>query len=467
MKGKFVSFTLLLATILMFASCLNTDEDEVTYYNDTAITSFSLGTINQTVHTTKKNSDEDSTYTTTFDGSAYNLFIDQRNGEIYNVDSLPCGADISKVVVTVSTKNSGIATIKNVDSDTLKYISSTDSLDFSTPRTLFVYAQSMQSRRKYTVTLNVHKEVGDTLIWREKTANAELGTLQGMKALMAGKLFVVGKQGDKTAVYATDDAESWTLASTLSAADAYKSCITDGESLYVVIDGKLMKSENGATWTEVAAVEGTIAKLLGAARNNLYALGTDRKILVSNDHGATWTNDKMEDNADLSLVPDENVSMVTLPLKTNENMYKVVLVGGSTADNGTTEQVWTKIVDESNDGHSFEWTSLSRESNRYAAPRLAGFTAFAYDDGIAALGGNGEGGNTTTAFKQFYFSQDNGITWKSHSEMILPKNFANDCDPSSFAITADSANRIWIVSGTSGKVWCGRINRLGWARQDK
>lgn len=467
MKGKFVSFTLLLATILMFASCLNSNEDEVTFYNDTAITSFSLGTINQTVHATKKNSDEDSTYTTTFDGSAYSLYIDQRKGLIYNVDSLPCGADISKVVVTVGTKNSGIATIKNVDSDTVKYISSTDSLDFTTPRTLYVYAQSMQSRRQYTVTLNVHKEVGDTMIWHEKPACTELGTLQGMKALVAGKLFVVGKQGDKTAVYASTDAESWALASTLSNADAYKGCITNGSSLYAMVDGKLMKSEDGAAWTEVATVGNTITKLLGAARSSLYALGTDRKIKVSNDHGATWTDDKMEENADLSLVPDENVSMVTLPLKTNDNMYKVVLVGASTADNGTTEQVWTKIVDESNDGHSFEWTSLSQESNRYAAPRLAGFTAFAYDGGIAALGGSGEGGNTTTAFKQFYFSQDNGITWKSHKEMIFPKNFTTDCDPTSFAITADSANRIWIVSGTNGKVWCGRINRLGWARQEK
>ncbi len=466
MKGKYLSFTLLLATILLFASCLGSDEDEVTYYGDTAITSFSLGTINQTVHTTKKYSDEDSTYTTTFDGSAYTLYIDQLNGLIYNVDSLPCGADVSKVVITVGTKNSGVATIKNVDSDTLKYVSSTDSLDFTTPRTMYVYAQNMQSRRKYEVTINVHKEIGDTLIWHEKSACAELGALNGMKIMESNSLlFAIGQQDAKTAIYASEDGESWTLKSRLSDANAYKGVITNGTSLYAYTDGKIIKSDDGCSWTDVASSD-AISRLLGASRNALYALGTDRKIMISKDGGSTWTADNMEDNADLTLVPDENISMITLPVKTNDNMYKVVLIGSSTQDATPTEKVWTKIIDESGDNHTFEWTFLPQENNRYAAPQLAGFTAFGYDGGIAALGGNGENGSTATAFSQFYFSQDEGITWKSHTQMILPKNFQSECNANNFAVTADHANRIWIVSGTNGKIWCGRINRLGWERQD-
>lgn len=466
MKGKYLSFTLLLATILLFASCLGSDEDEVTYYGDTAITSFSLGTINQTVHTTKKYSDEDSTYTTTFDGSAYTLYIDQLNGLIYNVDSLPCGADVSKVVITVGTKNSGVATIKNVDSDTLKYVSSTDSLDFTTPRTMYVYAQNMQSRRKYEVTINVHKEIGDTLIWHEKSACAELGALNGMKIMESNSLlFAIGQQDAKTAIYASEDGESWILKSRLSDANAYKGVITNGTSLYAYTDGKIIKSDDGCSWTDVASSD-AISRLLGASRNALYALGTDRKIMISKDGGSTWTADNMEDNADLTLVPDENISMITLPVKTNDNMYKVVLIGSNTQDATPTEKVWTKIIDESGDNHTFEWTFLPQENNRYAAPQLAGFTAFGYDGGIAALGGNGENGSTATAFSQFYFSQDEGITWKSHTQMILPKNFQSECNANNFAVTADHANRIWIVSGTSGKIWCGRINRLGWERQD-
>ncbi len=466
MKGKFLSFTLLLATILLFASCLGSDQDEVTYYGDTAITSFSLGTINQTVHTTKKYSDEDSTYTTTFDGSAYSLYIDQLNGLIYNADSLPCGADVSKLVITVGTKNSGVAVIKNVDNDSLKYVSSTDSLDFTTPRTMYVYAQNMQSGRKYEVTINVHKEIGDTLIWHEKSASTELGALNAMRLMENNNvLFAVGQQDDKTAIYATEDGDSWTLKSTLASADAYKGVITSGTTFYVYMDGKIMKSEDGCTWTEVATNDG-ISRLLGASRNAIYALGTDHKIFVSTDGGSTWTADNMEDNADLSLVPDEDISMITMPVKTNDNMYKVVLIGKCSNDAAPTEKVWTKIINESGDNHAFEWTFLPQEGNRYVAPQLAGFTAFGYDGGIAALGGNGENGSTATAFSQFYFSQDEGITWKSHTQMILPKNFESECNADNFAITADHANRIWIVSGTNGKVWCGRINRLGWARQD-
>lgn len=463
MKGKFLSFTLLLATILLFASCLDSNQDEVTYYSDTAITSFTLGTINQTVHTTKKNSDEDSTYTTTFDGSAYNLFIDQLNGKVYNVDSLPCGADLSKVVVTVGTKNGGIAVIKSVDNDTLKYISSSDSLDFTTERTLYVYAQNMQSRRKYVVTLCAHQEIGDTLIWHAKNSSAELAALQGMKALEGNNgLFVAGTKDNATKVYFTEDGNSWTEKSTLASAEAYKGIITDKSTLYVYTDGKVLKSnEDGSAWTEVAATT-DIVRLLGAAKGNLYALGANGKIKKSADNGATWADDDMEDNADLTLVPNENVSMIVMPSKTNNDIYKVVLIGTSTADATATEKVWTKTVDEKDPSHAAEWTYLTQEGNRYAAPRTANFTAFAYDGGIAALSGEGEGGSNAEAFKQFYFSNDEGITWKSHSQMILPKNFKSDCDASCFAITSDSANRIWIVSGTNGKVWCGRINRLGW-----
>ena len=473
MKGKFLSFTLLLATVLLFASCLDSDQDEVTYYNDTAITSFSLGTINQTKHTTKKNSDEDSTYTTTFDGSAYTLYIDHLNGKIYNADSLPCGADLSKVVVTVGTKNSGVPvmrTLKTKDEggDTLKYVNSTDSLDFTSERVVYVYAQSMQSRRMYTVQLNVHKEVGDTMIWRAKEASADLAALGGMKAVTVGeKLFVAGEKDGKTIVYTTADGDTWNEVSglKLAAADAYKGVVASESALYVYTSGKVMKSADGSSWTETASTA-EITKLLGACRGHVYALGADRKIKVSDNDGATWADDAMEPNANLQLVPDEATSLNIVSLKTNADLYKLVLVGKSTADATATEKVWTKIVDASDASRSFEWTYLPQEDNRYVAPLLSNFTAFAYDGGIAALGGKGENGSSEEPFSQFYYSYDNGITWKSHSQMILPKNFKSECDADNFAVTADSANRIWIVSGTNGKVWCGRINRLGWKRQD-
>ena len=92
---------LLMAMALLMASCLKDDNDnDYTYYNDTAITAFSLGTINQYV-SSKTASGNDTTIKTTLVGSKYRFFIDQQNDSIYNPDSLPCFSDVKQVLATI------------------------------------------------------------------------------------------------------------------------------------------------------------------------------------------------------------------------------------------------------------------------------------------------------------------------------------------------------------------------------
>ena len=43
MRSKIIAFALLVITVCSMSSCLNDDNTEVTFYDDTAITSFSLG----------------------------------------------------------------------------------------------------------------------------------------------------------------------------------------------------------------------------------------------------------------------------------------------------------------------------------------------------------------------------------------------------------------------------------------
>ena len=54
MKIKFTSLVVLLSAVWMLSSCLGSDDDnsEYSYYKDTAISTFTLGTLNRTVHTT-------------------------------------------------------------------------------------------------------------------------------------------------------------------------------------------------------------------------------------------------------------------------------------------------------------------------------------------------------------------------------------------------------------------------------
>lgn len=156
---------------LMMTSCLNSDDSsEITYYNDTAITAFYLTTVNRYVHTTSK-SGKDSIYKKTLSDPVI-FHIDQYNKKIYNTDSLFGDCDLSHVIATISTMNSGVLAIKGIDNDTLYTYRSSDSIDFTKPREIRVYAQDGSSYRAYQVTVNKHQAETGKLLWEQMPAGS-------------------------------------------------------------------------------------------------------------------------------------------------------------------------------------------------------------------------------------------------------------------------------------------------------
>ncbi len=150
----------LLLAVCMLTSCLKgNDGDEVSMYADAAVTSFTLGTMNRYTYVTRKTTGvKDSLVKTTYTGSNYKMNIDQNRCLIYNSKPLPNGTDVAHVLVSVGTKNSGVATLKSLTGDTLRYISSTDSIDFSQPRVICVISTDGTHRREYTVSLTVEQD---------------------------------------------------------------------------------------------------------------------------------------------------------------------------------------------------------------------------------------------------------------------------------------------------------------------
>ena len=163
-------FALIMGALLM-TSCLKSDDSsEIIYYNDTAITDFTLTTVNRYVHTISK-SGKDSVYKKTL-SEPVEFNIDQYKRLIYNTDSLYADTDLKHVLISITTKNSGVAVIKSLTSDSLKTILSTDSLDFSQPREIRVYAQSGNVYRTYQVTLNKHQVSTNKLMWEQMPADS-------------------------------------------------------------------------------------------------------------------------------------------------------------------------------------------------------------------------------------------------------------------------------------------------------
>ena len=158
--------SMMLISVIIMASCISSNSNsETTLYDDAAITAFTLGTLNRYLHTTSSTGG-DSIYKTTLTGSNYKFSIDQMSRTIYNADSLPVGTDVEHIICTLTTKNNGVAVIKDTDSDTLRYYSSTDSIDFTQPRQFLVYSSDGTGYNSYTIKINVHQEEAETFKWQ-------------------------------------------------------------------------------------------------------------------------------------------------------------------------------------------------------------------------------------------------------------------------------------------------------------
>ena len=113
MKRKFLAFVVLLAATLSLSSCLSSDDDtNVEYTHDTAITAFSLGSLDRY---TKTAAGKDTLLKSNVTGSNYKFYIDQATRQIYNPDSLPCGVRDTAVLATITSKNSSPILLMDID----------------------------------------------------------------------------------------------------------------------------------------------------------------------------------------------------------------------------------------------------------------------------------------------------------------------------------------------------------------
>lgn len=148
MRIKFLSVIMsFLLMSIAISSCLNSD-DNYEYSSDATIRAFGLDTIKKGIY--------------------YKFTIDQLKREIYNVDSLPVGSDTIIDKILIDTLNV-TGWVTSGLQDTL-FNNLTDSVDLREPITLKVHAADRVTTREYKITVNVHKQDPDSLIWREMSS---------------------------------------------------------------------------------------------------------------------------------------------------------------------------------------------------------------------------------------------------------------------------------------------------------
>lgn len=466
MRKYLLSIATMMVALCSLTSCLG-DGDEYIYSDDAAITSFKLGTV-YTYHTAKKKDGTDSIYKRTLDAASYTFYIDHKKGEIWNPDSLPVTANAKAVLCTVTAKNGGSVSIKSMTSDSLNAYKSGDSINFTQPREFYVHSMSGAGSRKYTVRVNVHKEIGDTCVWTKVSeANSTVAGLSKMKALNVGEtIYLYGVEGGSVKLFTTaiNDGANWNevVTTPVLTAEALKSMIVvDGNQFYTLSDGKVLTSADGASWAEVST-SASLKQLIATSAGTIYALNTDGQIVSSADGGAEWTVEALDEDA--SLLPTEGVVGATHPIATNSNTEKVVILGSRDASvypGDAYSMVWSKVNEysASSRNHAWSFTETSIE-NKYKAPRADSWQVVNYDgNNFKAVYADG------TGISAIYNSGDDGITWQKDTKMTMPS--ALKVTNGAFAFVADSNKSIWVICGGTGQVWKTRINRLVWKEEQK
>ena len=313
MKKKLYTIAVLLALAIAVTSCLGNSEDsEITVYDDTAISSFAFSAVNRYVHTTSK-SGGDSVYLSKLTVANYPFTIDQYQRKIYNADSLPADCDLKHILVTATaTSYSGTITVKSATSDSLAYYNSSDSLDFSTVREFRVFNNTGERYRAYQVQVNVKsRPESSTLVWTQMPE----GTVMPVTP-MAGWDFRYNAAGDglvsshdnwATTINETLDEDSrllpvngsfacWKLGNGLS----YALLVGDSEAQdkYAVVWRKVIDNDNpmGSSWVYIpieannsyTLPKGQHYDLLPFVNGSVLAIDGNGVIYQSRDQGITW-----------------------------------------------------------------------------------------------------------------------------------------------------------------------------------
>lgn len=438
--------TIMSATVF---SCSSSDGSEsVDRDNNCAITRMTLGTLLRTVHTNVNG--KDTTYVTTIAGSSYPMSIDQLKQEIFNLDSLPAGTDITRIIFNSVSNDGTVVYETKSGKDTL--FSATDSIDFTTPRKFTCYSTDGLHSKTYTVKINVHNSNPDNYTWQTVTTSTPV-----FEGITSQKMFVINgnivilaiSNGQPIAITAHTTTPQDCASSTISGLITLDptAVMLYGGKLYYADNDTLKTSTDGISWESLATQStATISRLVATTNQDAFAL-SQGGILHSTDM-FNWTDDDLAD--DFTQFPQTDITATHSEMAFNPNFHYVIVCGKTT---GGSNIIWRKIIDTKGD-NSEPWAIYPMDNdNKYLYPTKAQPLIFTYGDQLLHLG------LQDGSASQINVSTDGGRCWK-------PQSTANNpvlaTPVSTFSAFVDPDHNIWIATSPAGQIARGRINRLSY-----
>lgn len=449
-KKHFAILPLLIAVITMsLGACSDSSDYDYSTYNDCVVTSATLGTLKRIMHT-EASDGSDSTYTVSLVGSYYPLYIDQLNNRIYNADSLPVGTDLTRVVFsTFST--TGVPGIRSLYTDEDSTFTYTDSTDCSVNRLITVYAYDGESSKTYTLSLAVHNEEADTFRWTQVlTDDATLKTLEGAQRLFRhadGTFLVYGTQGGSPVVLSATTPGNWTVTS-LPAGIKPASVVANADisRFYALAGDDIATSDDGVNWSSVGAA--SVPDGILAVGSSTLAGVKDGAFCSSTDGGVTWNTDEADEPA---YIPVTDFCGTVVASSTDPQMEYFVAAG---LDANGDSVAWRRAMDLTG-MYTFEWYYLPAVADyEHNYPHISEATMAVYDESSVVTGLKTDGTPDS-----LYVSRDNGRTWSAE---IIDSPVVGKATNAHVSLATDSDNYIWVLESTTGSLWRGRYNRLGW-----
>ncbi|MCM1482723.1 MAG: DUF6242 domain-containing protein [Muribaculaceae bacterium] len=437
-----------------FASCNSSEDDyffeyDLSEYSSVMVSSFSLSSCSDTLL-----ENVDTVY----------FAIDINQASIFNPDSLPKGSDVSRCLINIGLPSVSEAKIilpaeGDAVPDTINYLESpTDTVDFSRgPVTLRVVSLDQKTKLDYTIKINVHDMVPDSLYWNRTSSRSLPGGLSKPTAQgtveHAGKYLTFVTDGASTMKCVTTNPGigGWTTGSvTLPVGAVLPSVVSDGENLYMTTEsGTLYSSaDDGQTWTST-----------GSQMNHIYGVYESSVLGARKKADGSYVYVTYPATTEVAVPASCPVSGTSMPViySTEWSTDKLmVILGGRTASGEYTGHAWAY------DGG--QWADITSAG----IPAIDGVTLvpyFAYkvDEywvatkqtvllAFAGVLSDGEYNRTT------YISLDRGLNWSKAADLLqLP-----DYIPGLYGaqgIVAESE-----LTSRSGSAWTSHPDRRlpGW-----
>ncbi|MBB3187593.1 DUF6242 domain-containing protein [Microbacter margulisiae] len=384
--------------------------------------------------------------------------IDQTNGTIYNVDSLPYGTNVKQAIPVVT----AYSTAGMYFNDSV--YTGSDTVDFSRPVILKNYAQDGVTIRQYVVTVNVHKVDPDSITWEERTyPSYSFQTIDQKAVYFNEEVMLYVNDGSQMHLFTSTDGKSWTT-QTLSGLPAtvnLQQMVVYNNMLCLVENGQMMlESTDGLTWQTVAVNSSyplvTLVSAIGTELIGIQQYNGTYYLCYSND-GTNWLTGEALTGS-MANFPISDFAATSYQPTVGSS--KVLVVGGINASGQIVNSIFSYMLGSS-------WADFSSEAalttSSFPAIRNASLTG--YNGKVLLLGG--KLASNQLKDDTLLWSKSDGLFWtKADSLTMIPKplHYVYRYKQS---VVVDNNYRIWIIGGKDAndnflkEVWVGRLNSLG------